>query len=40
MRVRLIKREWIAACPVLTFLPDHYREDGTCLCFPASEDAS
>jgi len=24
----------IAKCPLASFHPDHFRDDGTCLCFP------
>jgi hypothetical protein len=30
--VRLIKQADIGKCPFFIFMPDHYREDGTCKC--------
>jgi hypothetical protein len=31
-KIREIGREVIAACPFVIFMPDHYREDGSCKC--------
>lgn len=28
--VRVLTLDTISKCPTLVFLPDHYREDGTC----------
>jgi hypothetical protein len=31
--VRYLSHETIAKCPLCIFDPDHYKADGTCLCF-------
>ncbi|MEI8172715.1 MAG: hypothetical protein WCH07_04425 [Deltaproteobacteria bacterium] len=31
--VKIIKSETINKCPHFIFDPDHYKQDGTCLCF-------
>ena len=32
MDVKMISQSDIVKCPFLIFMPDHYREDGTCKC--------
>lgn len=31
--VKMITAETIRKCPYLIFAPDHYKQDGSCLCF-------
>lgn len=33
MRVLLVRQSQVAACPIRSLLPNHYRDDGTCRCF-------
>jgi hypothetical protein len=32
MDIKIIKHSDIANCPKRSLLPQHYRDDGTCLC--------
>lgn len=32
MKIRTIKQSDIAACPHCIFVPEHYRDDGSCRC--------
>ena len=32
MSVRILRHSDIGKCPFLIFVPEHYREDGTCRC--------
>jgi hypothetical protein len=31
-KVRILKQSDIGKCPHVIFMPDHYREDGSCKC--------
>ena len=33
VNVRVLKQAWIEKCPRFIFSPEHYKADGTCLCF-------
>jgi hypothetical protein len=33
INVRVLADDWIMHCPIMSFDPYHYKEDGTCLCF-------
>ncbi len=37
--VRMIRQSDIGRCPFFIFMPDHYREDGTCRCSNESHRA-
>lgn len=37
MRAFVIKSSDIERCPIHSFAPSHYRDDGTCLCEPDTE---
>ena len=37
--VRMIKQSDIAKCPLFILVPEHYKADGTCLCFDPDEKA-
>ena len=34
--VRIISQEVIQKCPLFIMVPEHYKADGTCLCFDVS----
>ena len=36
MNVRVISQEVIQKCPLCILVPEHYKADGTCLCFDKS----
>lgn len=35
--VRVISQEVIQKCPLCILVPEHYKNDGTCLCFDKAE---
>jgi len=35
--VRMIKQSDIMKCPLFIMVPEHYKADGTCLCFDKGE---
>ena len=37
--VRIIKQSDIRKCPSFIMVPEHYKADGTCLCFDPDEQA-
>jgi hypothetical protein len=37
--VRMIKQSDIGKCPFVILMPEHYREDGSCMCDDAAERA-
>jgi len=37
--VRVISQEVIQKCPLCILVPEHYKADGTCLCFDSDEQA-
>lgn len=32
MKVKIVTRSQIGACPIRSLSPEHYRDDGTCKC--------
>lgn len=32
MKIKMLKQSDIAKCPFYIFVPEHYRDDGTCKC--------
>jgi len=37
--VRIIKQSDIMKCPLCIMVPEHYKADGTCLCFDKAEQS-
>lgn len=37
--VRFIKQSDIQKCPLFILVPEHYKADGTCLCFDLDEQS-
>lgn len=33
VNIRVLSDEMLKSCPLCSFDPDHYKNDGTCLCF-------
>lgn len=37
VKIRMLKQSDILACPHVIFVPEHYRDDGTCKCNDRNE---